>query len=102
MTRRFLKFDTSILQFKLGSIEEKFYIYLMRSENKARFNQDHKLGEVYLTIKTISKDLDITDKVSRRLLKQFQELNILELINKSTHLIIYRDELIYHNNIILR
>ena len=25
----------------------------------------------------------------------------VELINKSTHLIIYRDELIYHNNIIL-
>lgn len=83
MTKGFLKFDTTILQFKLGSIEEKFYIYLMRSENKARFNQDHTLGEVYLTINTISKDLDITEKVSRRLLKQFQELKILKLIDKS-------------------
>lgn len=40
----FLKFDTTILQFKFGSIEEKFYIYLIRKENKERFNQGHKLG----------------------------------------------------------
>lgn len=83
MTKGFLKFDTSILQFEFGSIEEKFYIYLMRSENKARFNQDHTLGQVEITIRTVAKDLDITEKVSRRLLKQFQELKILELIAKS-------------------
>lgn len=79
----FLKFDTTILQFKFGSIEEKFYIYLIRKENKGRFNQDHKLGEVNLTRGTIAKDLEISEKIARRLLKQFQDLKIIELISKS-------------------
>lgn len=79
----FLKFDTAILQFKFGSIEEKFYIYLIRKENKGRFNQDHKLGEVNLTRGTIAKDLEISEKIARRLLKQFQDLKIIELISKS-------------------
>ena len=73
----FLKFDTTILQFKFGSIEEKFYIYLMRKENKERFEADHIIGQVKLTRRTIAKDLEISENIARRLLKQFQELGIL-------------------------
>ena len=79
----FLKFDTTILQFKFGSIEEKFYIYLIRKENKERFNQGHKLGEIYLTRGTIAKDLETSEGIARRLLKQFQELEIIKLIKSS-------------------
>lgn len=79
----FLKFDTSILQFDFGSIEEKFYIYLMRKENKARFKADHILGQVELTIRTVSKDIGVSENIARRLIKQFQELNIIKLISKS-------------------
>ena len=73
----FLKFDTTILQFKFGSIEEKFYIYLIRKENKERFEVDHRIGQVKLTRRTIAKDLEISENIARRLLKQFQELGIL-------------------------
>ena len=73
----------TILQFKFGSIEEKFYIYLIRKENKERFNQGHKLGEIYLTRGTIAKDLETSEGIARRLLKQFQELEIIKLIKSS-------------------
>lgn len=73
----FLKFDTTILQFKFGSIEEKFYIYLIRKENKERFETDHIIGQVKLTRRTIAKDLEISENIARRLLKQFQDLGIL-------------------------
>ena len=79
----FLKYDTSILQFDLGSIEEKFYIYLMRKENKARFKTDHILGQVEITIRTVAQDIGVSENIVRRLIKQFQELNIIKLISKS-------------------
>lgn len=79
----FLKFDTTILQFEFGSIEEKFYIYLMRKENISRLKTGHILGQVEITIRTVSKDIGVSENIVRRLIRQFQELNILKLISKS-------------------
>lgn len=79
----FLKFDTSILQFNFGSIEEKFYIYLMRKENISRLKTGHILGQVELTIRTVSKDIGVSENIVRRLIRQFQEMNIIKLISKS-------------------
>ena len=79
----FLKFDTSILQFDFGSIEEKFYIYLMRKENRARFKTEHIPGQVEITIRTVARDIGVSENIVRRLIRQFQELNIIKLISKS-------------------
>ena len=79
----FLKFDTSILQFDFGSIEEQFYIYLMRKENRARFKPDHIPGQVEITIRTVAQDIGVSENIVRRLIRQFQELNIIKLISKS-------------------
>lgn len=83
MTKGFLKFDTTILQFEFGSIEEKFYIYLMRKENLSRFKTDHISGQVEITIRTVAKDIGVSENIVRRLIRQFQELNIIKLISKS-------------------
>ena len=83
MTKGFLKFDTTILQFEFGSIEEKFYIYLMRKENIARFKTDHISGQVEITIRTVAKDIGVSENIVRRLIRQFQEMNIIKLISKS-------------------
>lgn len=76
----FLKFDVDVLRFKFGSIEEMFYIYLMRQENRHRLEEGHILGEVKLTRRTIAKDLDITEGKARGLINKFIELGIIELV----------------------
>lgn len=74
----FIKHDVRALQFKYGTPEHKFYDYLMRKENIERFETDHIIGQVKLTRRTIANDLEISEGISRRLLKQFQDLGIIK------------------------
>lgn len=79
----FLKFDIRVLKFELGGVEEKFYMYLIRKENRSRLYPDHIIGQVELTVRTVAKDIDVTENIARRLIRQFSDIGIIELLEKS-------------------
>lgn len=79
----FLKFDIRVLKFELGGVEEKFYMYLIRKENRSRLYPNHIIGQVELTVRTVAKDIEVTENIARRLIRQFSDIGIIELLEKS-------------------
>lgn len=78
----YYKYDTRALQFKYGTPEHKFYDYLIRKENYSRL-KGLPIGQVELTVRTVAKDIDVTEMVSRRLINQFIKDGFIEVISKS-------------------
>lgn len=82
MGQSYYKYDTRALSFKYGTPEHKFYDYLIRKENYSRL-KGLPIGQVDLTVRTVAKDIEVTEKVARRLIKQFIEDDFIELIKKA-------------------
>ena len=82
MQQSYYKYDTRALLFKYGTPEHKFYDYLIRKENYSRL-KGLPIGQVDLTVRTVAKDIEVTEKVARRLIKQFIEDDFIELIKKA-------------------
>ncbi|MFR4670134.1 MAG: hypothetical protein ACLT69_09880 [Intestinibacter bartlettii] len=82
MQQSYYKYDTRALMFKYGTPEHKFYDYLIKKENYSRL-KGLPIGQVELTIRTVSKDIGITEKVARRLINQFIENGLIKLVNKN-------------------
>lgn len=82
MQQGYYKYDTRALLFKYGTPEHKFYDYLIRKENYSRL-KGLPIGQVDLTVRTVAKDIEVTEKVARRLIKQFIEDDFIELIKKA-------------------
>lgn len=79
------KIDTKILQFDLESIEFKFGMWITKKEFKQRLNDTNPLpkGQFYMSVRIVSKDIDVTEMVARRLIKQFTKLEIIRLVEVS-------------------
>ena len=82
MGQSYYKYDTRALAFKYGSVEHKFYDYLIKKENYSRL-KGFPIGQVELTVRTLAKDIEVSEKVARRLIKQFTEDDFIELIKKA-------------------
>lgn len=82
MGQSYYKYDTRALAFKYGTPEHKFYDYLIRKENYSRL-KGLPIGQVELTVRTIAKDIEVTEKVARRLINQFIKDGLIELVSKS-------------------
>lgn len=59
-----------------------FNHYLMQKENLQRLKGDLPKGQFYLSLSTVSNDLEITIKKVRTLIKNFEELGIITNIQK--------------------
>lgn len=79
------KIDTKILQFDLESIEFKFGMWITKKEFGQRLNDTKPLpkGQFYMSVRIVAKDIEVTEKIARRLIKQFTKLDIIRLISTS-------------------
>lgn len=79
------KIDTKILQYDLESIEFKFGMWITKKEFGQRLNNNDPLpkGQFYMSVRVVSKDINTTEKIARRLIKQFTKLDIIRLISSS-------------------
>ena len=79
------KIDAKIFQFDLESIEFKFGMWITKKEFKQRLNDTNPLpkGQFYMSVRIVSKDINVTEKIARRLIKQFTKLEIIRLVEVS-------------------
>lgn len=79
------KIDSRILQFELESIEFKFGMWITKKEFGQRLNDTKPLpkGQFYMSVRVVAKDIEVTEKIARRLIKQFTKLEIIRLISTS-------------------
>lgn len=82
MGQSYYKYDTRALSFKYGTPEHKFYDYLIKKENYSRL-KGLPIGQVEITVRILAKDIEVSEKVARRLIKQFTEDDFIELIKKA-------------------
>ena len=59
-----------------------FNHYLMQKENLQRLKGDLPKGQFYLTIRTACNDLQVSFAKTQRIIKKFEELRIINLIQK--------------------
>ena len=85
MAQAYHKIDSKLLQYDLDSIEFKFGMWITQKEFGQRLNTKNPLpkGQFYMSIRVVSKDINTTDMIVRRLIKQFTKLEIIRLISKS-------------------
>lgn len=60
----------------------RFNHYIMRKENKNRLSGELKLGQFKMTIKTVMEDLNLSKNKAERMIKEFENLNIIRCIEK--------------------
>lgn len=79
------KIDTKILQFDLESVEFKFGMWITKKEFGQRLNDTNPLpkGQFYMSVRIVAKDIEVTEMIARRLIKQFTKLEIIRLIATS-------------------
>lgn len=79
------KIDSRLLEFDIDSIEFKFGMWITKKEFGQRLNQNKPLpkGQFFMSVRVVSKDIEITEKIARRLIKQFTKLDIIRLISTS-------------------
>ncbi len=82
MQQSYYKYDTRALAFKYGTPEHKFYDYLVKKENYSRL-KGLPIGQVELTVRTVAKDIEVTQMVARRLINQFIREGFIEIVRKS-------------------
>lgn len=85
MSINYHKIDSKILQYNLDSIEFKFGMWITKKEFGQRLNSNNQLpkGQFYMSVRVVSKDINTTEKIARRLIKQFTKLEIIRLISSS-------------------
>lgn len=79
------RIDSKILQFELESIELKFGMWITKKEFGQRLNDTNPLpkGQFYMSVRVVAKDIEVTEMVARRLIKQFTKLDIIRLVATS-------------------
>ena len=82
MKQGFYKYDNRALAFKYGSPEHKFYDYLIKKENYSRL-KGSEIGQVEITVRTVAKDIEVSEKIAKKLIKQFVENDFIKLVYKS-------------------
>lgn len=81
------KIDSKILQYDLDSIEFKFGMWITKKEFGQRLHLNNQLpkGQFYMSVRTVSKDINTTDMIARRLIKEFINLEIIRLVLRSNN-----------------
>lgn len=82
LSRPFYKYDGIALSFKYGTNEHRFYDYLIKKENYQRRSKELKQGQLYLTVRIVEKDMEISKGSAQRLIDMFVELGIIVNIFK--------------------
>lgn len=79
------KIDSKILEFDLDSIEFKFGMWITKKEFGQRLNEVKPLpkGQFFMSVRIVAKDIEITEMIARRLIKQFTKLDIIRLVSTS-------------------
>ena len=74
--------DSKILEFDLNSVELKFGLWITKKEFGQRLNTAKPLpkGQFYMSIRVVAKDIEVSEMIARRLIKQFTKLDIIRLI----------------------
>lgn len=85
MKNYYHKIDYKLLEFDLDSIELKFGLWITKKEFGQRLNTRDPLpvGQFYMSVRVVAHDINITDKIARRLIHQFTKLNIIKLVYSS-------------------
>lgn len=85
MKNYYHKIDSKLLEFDLDSIELKFGLWITKKEFGQRLNTRDPLpvGQFYMSVRVVAHDINITDKIARRLIHQFTKLNIIKLVYSS-------------------
>ena len=77
-------FKTNIQVLKFDNIKDTdkiiFNHYIMKKVNYNNMNGNLPKGQFYISNGTVSKDLNISIGKAKRLIKNFKELNIIQLV----------------------
>lgn len=103
MAKGYYKMNREVLQFDYEKDLQKiiFNHYLMRKENLSAMNKKLEPGHFPLTVRTISKDLNMSIGATHRMLKEFEKLSIIELVEdgkKTKTSSIYKYNTVTKNN----
>lgn len=79
------KIDSRILEYEIDSIEFKFGMWITKKEFGQRLNRNNPLpkGQFFMSVRVVAKDMEITEMIARRLIKQFTKLDIIRLVSIS-------------------
>ena len=79
------RLDTRILEFDpvKDAHKAQFGWYIMKTEYYQRGTNELELGHFELSVRTVADDLGISRAKAQRLIKEFEELGIIESIYKS-------------------
>lgn len=79
------KIDSRILEYDINSVEFKFGMWITKKEFGQRLNQNKPLpkGRFFMSVRVVAKDIEITEMIARRLIKQFTKLDIIRLVSSS-------------------
>lgn len=79
------KIDSRILEYDIDSVEFKFGMWITKKEFGQRLNQNKPLpkGQFFMSVRVVVKDIETTEAIARRLIKQFTKLDIIRLISSS-------------------
>lgn len=85
MNTPYHKIDSRILEYDINSVEFKFGIWITKKEFGQRLNHNNPLpkGQFFMSVRVVAKDIEITEKIARRLIKQFAKLDIIRLVASS-------------------
>ena len=85
MNTPYHKIDSRILEYDIDSVEFKFGMWITKKEFGQRLNQNKPLpkGQFFMSVRVVAKDIEITEKIARRLIKQFTKLDIIRLVSSS-------------------
>ena len=81
------RIDSKILEYDLDSVEFKFGMWITKKEFGQRLNQSKPLpkGQFFMSVRVVAKDIEITEMIARRLIKQFTKLDIIRLVSSSNN-----------------
>lgn len=85
MNTPYHKIDSRILEYDIDSVEFKFGMWITKKEFGQRLNQNKPLpkGQFFMSVRVVAKDIEITEMIARRLIKQFTKLDIIRLVASS-------------------
>ena len=85
MNTPYHKIDSRILEYDINSVEFKFGIWITKKEFGQRLNHNNPLpkGQFFMSVRVVVKDIETTEAIARRLIKQFTKLDIIRLISSS-------------------
>ncbi len=80
----FYKVNNEVLKLDIKKHKDEilFNHYLMQKENLQRLKGGLPKGQFYLTVRQVAHDLDLKYEKCRRMIKHFEELEIIKLIKK--------------------